>query len=105
MATENRDNAGIARLLRSGREGVRRENKTLNFKTAFTSEADKNVINTDSFEFVELDKYACYVIADGIDDHIDTIGAKLAVDTIISTFMESMLKQAIHVFDHTETAS
>ena len=59
------------------------------FKTAFTSEADKSLINTDSFGFVELDKYACYVIADGIDDHVDAVGAKLAVDTIISTFMEA----------------
>lgn len=68
------------------------------FKTAFTSEADKSLINTDSFGFVELDKYACYVIADGIDDHVDAVGAKLAVDTIISTFIEapSIRKHTLH---------
>ena len=59
------------------------------FKTAFISEADKSLVNTDSFGFVELDGYACYVIADGIDDRADAMGAKLAVDTIISAFMEA----------------
>ena len=29
------------------------------FNTAFTSEVDKNLKNTDSFGYVELDKYAC----------------------------------------------
>lgn len=68
------------------------------FKTAFTSEAGKSLKNTDSFGFVELDKYACYVIADGIDDHVDAMSAKLAVDTIISTFMEapSIRKRTLH---------
>jgi len=59
------------------------------FKTAFTSEANQNLKNTDSFGCVELDKFACYVIADGIDDRVDATGAKLAVDTIISTFQEA----------------
>lgn len=59
------------------------------FKTAFTSEAGEKLKNTDSFGFVELDKYACYVIADGIDDSLDAMSAKLAVDTIISTFLEA----------------
>ena len=66
---------------------MRKQNST--FKTAFTSEADKNLKNTDSFGYVELDKYACYVIADGIDDQVDGESAKLAVDTIISAFTES----------------
>ena len=66
---------------------MRKQNST--FKTAFTSEVDKNLKNTDSFGFVELDKFACYVIADGIDDQIDGKSAKLAVDTIISVFSES----------------
>lgn len=59
------------------------------FLTAFTSEANKDLKNTDSFGFVELDQFACYVIADGIDDKIDAIGAKLAVDTVISAFIEA----------------
>lgn len=56
------------------------------FKTAFTSEANEKLKNTDSFGFVELDDFACYVIADGIDDNLDAASAKLAVDTIISAF-------------------
>lgn len=74
---------------------MRKQNST--FKTAFTSEADKNLKNTDSFGYVELDKYACYVVADGIDDQVDGTAAKLAVDTIISAFTEapSMRKGAI----------
>lgn len=74
---------------------MRKQNST--FKTAFTSEADKNLKNTDSFGYVELDKYACYVVADGIDDQVDGAAAKLAVDTIISAFTEapSMRKGAI----------
>ena len=74
---------------------MRKQNSA--FKTAFTSEADKNLKNTDSFGYVELDKYACYVVADGIDDQVDGTAAKLAVDTIISAFTEapSMRKGAI----------
>ena len=36
---------------------MRKQNSV--FKTAFTSEADKNLKNTDSFGYVEQDKYAC----------------------------------------------
>ena len=67
------------------------------FLTAFTSEASRKIKNTDFFGFVELDKFACYVIADGIDDDVDAISAKLAVDTVVSAFMESpsMSKRAV----------
>lgn len=59
------------------------------FLTAFISETSRKIKNTDFFGFVELDKFACYVIADGIDDDVDAISAKLAVDTVVSSFMES----------------
>ena len=67
------------------------------FLTAFISEASRKIKNTDFFGFVELDKFACYVIADGIDDDVDAISAKLAVDTVVSSFMESpsMSKRAV----------
>ncbi|WP_051685005.1 hypothetical protein [Clostridium sp. KNHs205] len=58
------------------------------FKTAFTSEANA-LKNTDYFGFVELDRYACYVIADGIDDQVDGISAKLAVSAAIAAFSEA----------------
>lgn len=59
------------------------------FLTAFTSEAAQNIKNTDCFGYVELDDYACYVIADGIDDQLEAMSAKLAVDTVITTFTEA----------------
>lgn len=59
------------------------------FKTAFTSEADNDLKNTDYFGFVELDDFACYVIADGIDDQKDAISARLAVAAVVSAFSES----------------
>ncbi len=67
------------------------------FLTVFTSEASRKVKNTDFFGFVELDKFACYVIADGIDDDVDAISAKLAVDSVVSSFIESpsMSKRAV----------
>ena len=67
------------------------------FKTAFTSEADCDLKNTDFFGFVELDDYACYVVADGIDDQMDAVSARLAVAAAISAFSEapSMGKRAL----------
>ena len=56
------------------------------FLTAFTSEANTHLKNTDSFAYVELDDYACYVIADGIDDAVDAKSARLCVDSILSAF-------------------
>ena len=75
---------------------MRKQNST--FKTAFTSEVDKNLKNTDSFGFVELDKFACYVVADGIDDQIDGKKCQACVDTIISVFSESpsIKKRTLH---------
>jgi len=59
------------------------------FITAFSSEADQALQNTDSFAYVELDELACYVIADGIDDKVDAKSARLAVDSVIAAFTES----------------
>lgn len=59
------------------------------FKTAFTSEAEYDLKNTDYFGFVELDSFACYVIADGIDDQMDAMSARLAVSAVINAFSET----------------
>lgn len=59
------------------------------FRTAFTSEANHDLKNTDYFGFVELDDFACYVIADGIDDQNDAKSARLAVAAVVSRFQES----------------
>ena len=42
-------------------------------RTSFISEEGTYLQNKDYFAFVELDKYACYVIADGIDWYAHSI--------------------------------
>lgn len=59
------------------------------FITAFTSEAESDLKNTDYFGFMELDSFACYVIADGIDDQTDAYGARLAVAAAVTAFSEA----------------
>lgn len=56
------------------------------FKTAFISEAGSKLKNNDYFGFVELDKYACYVIADGIADMRDSQSAREAIEAVINAF-------------------
>ena len=56
------------------------------FKTAFISEEGSRLKNNDYFGFVELDKYACYVIADGITDVRDSQSAKKAIEAVVSAF-------------------
>lgn len=66
---------------------MRKQNS--DFRTAFLSEAGNKLKNNDYFGFVELDEYACYVIADGITELPDTDGARLAIETIILHFQDN----------------
>lgn len=59
------------------------------FQTKFISEDGGKLINRDYFAYVELDKFACYVLADGLDDDRDQLSAKLAVTSILRSFMEA----------------
>lgn len=59
------------------------------FKTAFISEEGGKLKNNDYFGFVELDKYACYVIADGITDMRDSQSAKEAIVAVITAFQNA----------------
>lgn len=74
---------------------MRKQNST--FKTAFISEAGSGLENNDYFAFVELERFACYVIADGLNDLPDAESARLATQTIILAFQEhpSIRKRAI----------
>lgn len=74
---------------------MRKQNST--FKTAFISEAGSGLENNDYFAFVELERYACYVIADGLNELPDAASARLATQTIILAFQEhpSMTKRAL----------
>ena len=58
------------------------------FITNFISEAGTYLQNKDYFAFVELDEYACYVIADGIDEDKEIETAKIAVTAFIQRFTE-----------------
>ncbi|MHC1748117.1 MAG: hypothetical protein AB9856_06990 [Cellulosilyticaceae bacterium] len=59
------------------------------FQTQFISEAGKQLYNKDYFAFVELDKFACYVLADGIDQDTEAISAQIVVTSIIRNFTEN----------------
>ncbi len=63
---------------------MRKYNST--FKTAFISEAGSRLENNDYFGFVELDKYACYVIADGITDMRNSESARVAIEAVVNAF-------------------
>ncbi len=66
---------------------MRKQNS--DFSAAFVSEAGNQLKNSDYFGFVELDEYACYVIADGITDLPGTESARLAIETVILCFQEN----------------
>lgn len=66
---------------------MRKQNS--DFRTAFVSEAGNKLKNNDYFGFVELDEYACYVIADGITDLPGTDSARLAIETVILHFQSN----------------
>lgn len=65
---------------------MRKQNS--DFQAGFVSEAGSQIKNNDYFGYVELDEYACYVIADGITDLPDTDSARLAIETVILCFQE-----------------
>ena len=74
---------------------MRKQNSTV--KTSFISEPGSTLINGDYFAYLELDEYACYVIADGIGDRLKKESSRLAVESIIMKFQEkpSISRQAV----------
>ena len=70
------------------------------FKTAFISEAGAELTNNDYFAYVELDDYACYVLASGITDFKSSIAAQEAVEHLILSFEEkpSMAKTTLQQY-------
>lgn len=79
---------------------MRKQNSV--FKTAFLSEAGSELNNHDYFAYVELDEFACYVLADGLNDLGEAESAKLAIETIILKFQEhpSIKKKAVSSYLH-----
>lgn len=67
-----------------GKEGLRRLNS--DFNTKFISEAGTWKTNRDYFAFVELDGFACWVVAESYDNDDENLSAKLAVETVLNLF-------------------
>lgn len=65
---------------------MRRENA--GFHTAFLSEEGTKLLNRDYFAYVELDDYACYVVADSLDDEKEINSAEVVVKCILREFTE-----------------
>lgn len=74
---------------------MRKQNSS--FQTDFISEAGIDLTNNDYFAYVEYDKYACYVIADGLNEEPDPLSASLASQAVFLKFQEhpSMSKQTL----------
>lgn len=59
------------------------------FQTLHISEEGQKLSNRDYFGFVEMEDFACYVLADSLDDEPAVNSARLVVDSIIRDFTES----------------
>ena len=59
------------------------------FQTLHISEEGQKLSNRDYFGYVEMDDFACYVLADSLDDEPAVNSARLVVDSIIRDFTEA----------------
>ncbi|MCM1561010.1 MAG: hypothetical protein NC123_15935 [Butyrivibrio sp.] len=59
------------------------------FRTFHMSEEGQKLSNRDYFGYVEMDDFACYVLADSLDDEPSVNSARLVVDSIIRDFTEA----------------
>jgi len=66
--------------------GMRRVNSE--FQTKSLSAEGKKLSNRDYFGYVEMDDYACYVMADSLDDDEKINTARYVVESIIRSFVE-----------------
>lgn len=67
------------------------------FQTLHISEEGQKLSNRDYFGYVEMDDFACYVLADSLDEEPSVNSARLVVDSIIRDFTEAptMRKRAV----------
>ena len=66
---------------------MRRSNSE--FQTLHISEEGQKLSNRDYFGYVEMDDFACYVLADSLDAEPSVNSARLAVESIIRDFTEA----------------
>jgi serine/threonine protein phosphatase PrpC len=58
------------------------------FRTRYISEEGQKLANRDYFGFVEMDDYACYILADSLDGELQTNSARFVVESLIRSFVE-----------------
>lgn len=58
------------------------------FMTANISEEGQELSNRDYFGYVEMDDFACYVLADSLDEEPSVNSAQLVVESLIRSFTE-----------------
>lgn len=58
------------------------------FQTKYVSEEGQQLTNRDFFGYVELDDFACYVMADSLDENEDLCSARIAAESLIRSFVE-----------------
>ncbi len=77
---------------------MRRSNSE--FQTLHISEEGQKLSNRDYFGYVEMDDFACYVLADSLDAEPSVNSARLAVESIIRDFTEAptMRKRAVRKY-------
>lgn len=59
------------------------------FQTFHMSEEGQKLSNRDYFGYVEMDDFACYVLADSLDDEPAVNSARLVVESVIRDFTEA----------------
>ena len=60
-----------------------------NFRTGFISEEGQKISNRDYFGYVEMDNFACYVLADSLDGETRSNSAQFVVESLIRSFGEN----------------
>ncbi len=58
------------------------------FQTQHLSQEGQKLSNRDYFGYVEMDDFACYVMADSLDDDMEENSARIAVESLIRSFGE-----------------
>lgn len=58
------------------------------FRTQYISEEGQKLTNRDYFGFVEMDDFACYILADSLDGELETNSARFVVESLIRSFVE-----------------
>lgn len=74
------------------------------FKTANMSEEGQKLSNRDYFGYVEMDDYACYVLADSLDEEPSVNSAQLVVESFIRSFTERPVMGKRRLKDYLEQA-